>query len=73
MKKVYYSLVMIAAIAMASCSNVGYQKAKSGMLYKIISSNPKDSIVKEGQWLKLHFTQKLNDSVLQTSFGKIFC
>lgn len=70
MKKVYYSLVMIAALAMASCNNVSYQKAKSGMLYKIISSN-KDSTVKEGQWLKLHFTQKLNDSVLQTSFGKM--
>ena len=72
MKTVYYSLVMIATLAMAaSCNNVSYQKAKSGMLYKIISSNSKDSIVKEGQWLKLNFTQKLNDSVMQTSYGKM--
>jgi FKBP-type peptidyl-prolyl cis-trans isomerase len=41
------------------------------MLYKIISSNSKDSVVKEGEYLKLHFTQKVNDSVLQTSFGKM--
>jgi FKBP-type peptidyl-prolyl cis-trans isomerase len=41
------------------------------MLYKIFSSNTKDSVVKEGQFLKLHFTQKLNDSVLQTSYGKM--
>ncbi|MGZ8510783.1 MAG: FKBP-type peptidyl-prolyl cis-trans isomerase [Chitinophagaceae bacterium] len=72
MKKVYYSLVMIATLAMAaSCNNVSYQKAKSGMLYKIISSNSKDSTAKEGNWLKLHFTQKLNDSVMQTSYGKM--
>lgn len=72
MKTVYYSLVMIASLAMAaSCNNVSYQKAKSGMLYKIISSNSKDSTVKEGQWLKLNFTQKLNDSVMQTSYGKM--
>ncbi len=72
MKTVYYSLVMVATLAMtASCNNVSYQKAKSGMLYKIISSNSKDSVVKEGQWLKLNFTTKLNDSVLQTNYGKL--
>ena len=72
MKTVYYSLVMIATLAMAaSCNNVSYQKAKSGMLYKLISSNSKDSTVKEGEWLKLNFTQKLNDSVMQTSYGKM--
>ena len=72
MKTVYYSLVMIATLALAaSCNNVSYQKAKSGMLYKIISSNSKDSVVKEGQWLKLNFTTKLNDSVLQTNYGKM--
>ena len=72
MKTVFYSLVMIATIAMVvSCNNVSYQKAKSGMLYKIISSNSKDSTVKEGEWLKLNFVQKLNDSVMQTSYGKM--
>ena len=72
MKTVYYSLVMIATIAMAaSCNNVSYQKTKSGMLYKIISSNSKDSTVKEGQWLKLNYTQKLNDSLLQSNYGKM--
>ena len=64
-------MLTIAGIAvLASCNGVNYEKAKSGMLYKIIS-NSKDSTVKEGEYLKLHFTQKLNDSVLQTSFGKM--
>src|SRR5688572_27203048 len=72
MKKAYYSVMVIASLAMAaSCNNVSYQKTKSGMLYKVISSNSKDSIVKEGEYLKLHFTQKINDSILQTSFGKM--
>ena len=71
MKTAYYSLVMIATLAMAaSCNNVSYQKAKSGMLYKIIS-NSKDSTAKEGQWLKLNFTQKLNDSLLQSNYAKM--
>jgi len=72
MKKVYYSLLMVAMAAMAvSCNKVSYKKTKSGMLYKIISSSTKDSVVKEGNWLKIYFVQKLNDSVLQTNYGKM--
>lgn len=72
MKPIFVSIVLIASMALvSSCNNINYQKTKSGMLYKIISSNAKDSTVKEGEYLKLHFTQKLNDSVLQTSFGKM--
>jgi FKBP-type peptidyl-prolyl cis-trans isomerase len=70
MKKVYSMLTIAGIAVLASCGSVNYEKAKSGMLYKIIS-NSKDSTVKEGEYLKLHFTQKLNDSVLQTSFGKM--
>ncbi len=72
MKPVNYLLTMIIAVAaLAACNSVSYKKAKSGMLYKIISSNGKDSIVKQGEWLKFFFTQKLNDSVLQTNYGKM--
>jgi FKBP-type peptidyl-prolyl cis-trans isomerase FkpA len=66
-----YSLTMIALVVLtASCSNTSYKKTKSGLLYKIIASGSKDSTVKPNQWLKLNFVQKLNDSVLQTSYGK---
>lgn len=72
MKPILSSFALISILAfVSSCNNINYQKTKSGMLYKIISSNSKDSTVKEGEYLKLHFTQKLNDSVLQTSFGKM--
>lgn len=71
MKTVYSSLMMIALVAMvSSCSKVSYKKTKSGLLYKI-NSTTKDSLVKDGDWMKLHFVQKLNDSVLQTSYGKM--
>lgn len=70
MKKVYSMLTIAGVALLASCNSVSYEKAKSGMLYKIISGG-KDSIVKEGEYLKLNFTQKLNDSVLQTSYGKM--
>lgn len=71
MKKIYYSLVMIAALAMAaSCNSVSYQKTKSGLLYKIIPSNSKDSLAKTGNWLKVHYSNKINDSLLNDSYGK---
>jgi len=42
------------------------------MMYKIAKSgNSKDSIARPGNIIKLHFTEKLNDSVLQTTFGKL--
>ena len=72
MKPILYSLASLALVILgASCNGVNYQKTKSGLLYKIMSSNSKDSTVKNGEYLKLHFTQKINDSVLQTSFGKM--
>lgn len=72
MKKIYYSLLIVAAFVMAaSCNNVSYQKTKSGLLYKIIPSSSKDSLAKPGNWLKVHFVNKINDSVLGTSYGKM--
>lgn len=72
MKRINYLLVLIAALSLApSCKNVNFKKTKSGLLYKIISSGSKDSVAGGNDWLKLHFTQKLNDSVLQTSYGKM--
>lgn len=71
MKAVYFLMTVIAALVLTvACNNVNYQKAKSGMLYKIISSGSKDT-VKEGEWLKFYFNQKLNDSMLQTNYGKM--
>lgn len=54
-----------------ACNKLEFRKTKSGLTYKIIPGNGKDS-VKIGNWLKLNVIQKLNDdSVLQTSYGKM--
>ncbi len=74
MKPAVYSLVLIATIALfASCNNVSYEKSKSGLLYKIIPSNGKDSLIKEGAIVKFNYTIKFNDSLMErlNSYGKL--
>jgi FKBP-type peptidyl-prolyl cis-trans isomerase FkpA len=73
MKKVnYFLLVVMVLVAVSACNKVNYKKTKTGLLYKIIPSNSKDPLAKNGQWLKIHFTQKINeDSVLQSTYGKM--
>ena len=64
------SLLAISILA-TGCGQLDYKKTKSGLLYKIISTkDSKGPTAKAGNILKLYFTQKLNDSVLQTNFGK---
>lgn len=72
MKPVNYLLTMVVAVAvMASCNSVSYQKTKSGMLYKIIPGNGKDTLIKEGHIVKYNVEYSLNgDSVLFTTYGK---
>ncbi|MEP7277255.1 MAG: FKBP-type peptidyl-prolyl cis-trans isomerase [Bacteroidota bacterium] len=75
MKKqsVYFLVLLaVAAILFASCKNTAdYKKTKSGIMYKIFTDG-KDSVVKTGNILKIHFTIKVgsSDSVLQTSVGR---
>ncbi len=72
MKRVPYLFFAVAIVAItASCQNTEFKKTKSGMLYKIFPSNSKDSVAKAGNFVKLHYTQKLNDSVMQTTYGKM--
>lgn len=58
----------IAALMMAACGSADYSKTASGITYKIVEkgSGPQ---VKIGQFLKVHYTQKLNDSIIGTSQG----
>ncbi len=70
-KAIFYSLAGISLLlTMASC-NTSYDRTKSGLLYKIISGGSKDSSVQEGDWIKFTFQQKLNDSVVINTFGKM--
>jgi FKBP-type peptidyl-prolyl cis-trans isomerase FkpA len=72
MKRVNYLLLALIALCfLASCKNVNFKKTKSGLLYKIFPSDSKDSLAKPGNWVKLHYTTTVKDSVLQTSYGRM--
>jgi len=74
MKYSYYlSLVAVAALVLsAGCNSVDFKRTKTGLLYKIAKSgSSKDPLAKPGNVIKLHFIEKLNDSVVQTTFGKL--
>jgi FKBP-type peptidyl-prolyl cis-trans isomerase FkpA len=63
-----YLLVLVTLLSAVACTNQGFKKTKSGLLYHI-TSDGKGETVKRGQWLKLNVVQKLRDSVLYTSEG----
>lgn len=72
MKTILYSIIAIALVTtISSCDSVNYRRTQTGLLYKIIPSNSSDSLAKPGNWVKINFTQKLNDSVLQTNYNKM--
>jgi FKBP-type peptidyl-prolyl cis-trans isomerase len=52
------------------CTGGGFKKTKSGILYRIISDK-KNPIAKKGEFLKVHYTQKVRDSVVNTSVGAL--
>ena len=63
-------IALSAVILLAACGSSDYKKTKSGVLYRIISTgnNPQ---VKVGEFIKFDFIQKVNDSVLVSSYGKL--
>lgn len=59
----------LVALSFAACSGSGgYKKTRSGLQYKIISEG-KGEVAKPGDFLKVHYTQRLNDSIMETSLG----
>jgi len=74
MKYSYYlSLLAVAGVVLTTgCQSVDFKRTKTGLLYKIAKTgNSKDPIAKPGNVIKLNFAEKLNDSVVQSTFGKL--
>jgi len=65
-----YLFILPAMLVMMACNNQGLKKTQSGLLYKIISDG-KGETAKRGQFLKIHFSQKIHDSVLFTTAGGV--
>src|SRR4051794_9264182 len=58
--------------ALASCGKLDFKKTRSGLLYKVISTkDSKGSTAKAGNVIKLYYTEKLNDSLIQSNYGKM--
>jgi len=62
---ILFSFLILFAVS--GCSQGGgFKKTKSGLLYKIIS-NGSGPLAKKGEFLKVHYTQKVRDSIISTS------
>jgi len=66
-------LFLFAAVLLfaAGCGKAGYKKTQSGLVYKLISSNSKDSLLKDGQWARVNVVFKLNDSIVNNTHGRV--
>ncbi len=65
-----YLLFGALLLGAASCTNSGFKKTKSGLLYKIYSDG-KGDVAKKGEFLKAQVLEKLRDSVLYSSYGSL--
>ena len=63
-------IAVVFTLFMVSCG-ADYKKTKSGLVYKIFPGGSKDSVATERNVIKFHFTRKLNDSLLYSTFGKV--
>lgn len=62
-------LSLFIIFALGACSTGGgFKRTKSGLLYKIISDG-KNPLAQKGEFIKVHYTNLVRDSVMQTSFG----
>jgi FKBP-type peptidyl-prolyl cis-trans isomerase FkpA len=60
----YLFYVAFLAIAASGCDSVEFKKTKGGMPYKVWSSKKNGKKAEEGKFIKVHYEQKVNDSVL---------
>jgi FKBP-type peptidyl-prolyl cis-trans isomerase len=71
MKKNSFLLWSAIVASLVSCdNNMGFKKTKSGLMYKIVVAG-KDSLPKVGEILKINYTQKINDSLLRSSYNRM--
>ena len=64
-------LATLLMVLMVGCSEKGgFKKTRSGLAYKIISSG-KGPLVKKGELLKIHFSNKVHDSILVSTYGSM--
>jgi FKBP-type peptidyl-prolyl cis-trans isomerase FkpA len=67
------SLILAASslLVLGACDGgSAYKKTSSGLMYRIVSKG-KGPAVKIGDFIKLHYTRKVDDSLIENTFGKM--
>lgn len=69
-------MALLFAVSGCNGGGGGFKRTKSGLSYKIISTDEKNPVVKKGQFLKVHYSNKISkssgkDSVMSTSAGSL--
>ena len=70
MKKNNMWLALLPLIWLGSCKNIGYEKSKTGMQYKIFSEG-KGEPLKKGDFVKFNYRITFKDSLITESYGFI--
>src|SRR5829696_5075285 len=60
--------VALLALIVVACKNTDYKKSKEGFPYKVFTTGSGDKIA-AGNVVRYHLTNKLEDSLLGTSYG----
>ena len=72
MRKISNYLLFATCVLLLAACGTDYKTTKSGLKYKIFADGKSsDKVVKAGDVLKLTYTQKINDSILETNVGKM--
>ena len=68
MKKSNVLLVALAAFLFSSCGQLGFEKTKSGLQYKIIKSGDGEKL-QQGDFVKFQYRLTYKDSVIMSTYG----
>ncbi|HEY2720439.1 MAG TPA: FKBP-type peptidyl-prolyl cis-trans isomerase [Chitinophagaceae bacterium] len=62
---------IIIVLVNTGCGKLDYNKTKSGLLYKIMSTkDTKGPLARQGNVLKFYYSEKIDDSLARTNFGQ---
>ena len=63
-----FLVIALAALGMTACKHTDFKKTKEGFPYKVFGDS-KGELIVPGNVVRYHMTQKLEDSLLGTSYG----
>ena len=68
MKKTALLLTALSILMLNACTNIGFNKTKSGLEYKIISGSEKGDSLKHGDIVKFEYRITFKDSMVMNSY-----